>query len=76
MRDNLELIEWYDAVATSGWLEEVTDYEKTHPIVSLGWVIHEDDNCVILAATVSGESHNQRMSIPKGFITTRRTIQL
>jgi len=81
MSPRIELIVWNDAVADTGWKE---GKDAIHPMrcTSIGYVVFADRKCVILAGTwgVSTETkkmeHNNRMTIPKGFIVSRRRVKL
>ncbi len=84
----VEYIEWRDSfVSAAGWKfldEEQFDPEYGIIIQSVGFVIHEDDIWVVLAADIddqaeaqnSSGSTNRRMSIPKSTIVNRYTIDL
>lgn len=74
----VHVIEWLDAVATHGW-EDFGFKEGPHRCTSVGFVAHEDDEYVIVAATFAAgppAQTNNRISIPKGWITARRILSL
>lgn len=67
-------IEWVDAVADCEWNDNVK--AEIHPCKSIGWVVSETDDAICLANTISMESSNARMHIPKAWIKNRRIIRL
>ena len=79
-------LEWYDAFASGGgWYnrqqlkEEMLDVE--HWVREIGFVIHEDDKCIVFAPTwlpeqpkVSDERFSALQKIPKTWIQKRITL--
>lgn len=72
-------VEWTDAVASVGWSSDYAE-EKTHRIHSVGYVIKETEEDIVLAADVSTDNEsldtNRRMSIPVKWIKSRKEIKL
>jgi len=73
----LFLIEWEDASTRSGWqwLEDIKEDTNLLMIRSVGWVVYEDKNQLILGSHISGERNktiqlgiSDCMSIPKSSI--------
>lgn len=68
---NVSIIEWTDAATDHGWSTEAVAVEE---VTSIGWVIHESDTHLTLAADVGtvppapGDMTNRRIAIPKSWI--------
>jgi hypothetical protein len=65
-------VEWVDAVADIEWQDNVK--AEIHPCKSIGWVVDENKDALCIACTVSMESSNARIHIPKAWITKRKVI--
>jgi hypothetical protein len=70
----LVYVEWVDAVADCEWKENVD--AEIHACRSIGWVVSETDDAICLANTISMESSNARIHIPKSWIKNRKSITL
>ncbi len=68
------LVEWIDAVCSSGW--EIDSKPELHPCITLGYLITEDAEAVVIASTLSLGSNNARMIIPKAWIKKRKEIKI
>lgn len=67
-------VEWVDAVADAGWQEGTKT--EIHRCFSLGWIVSESDDAICIANTVSMDSSNARMHIPKSWIKQRKEIDI
>ena len=67
-------VEWVDAVADAGWQEGTKT--EIHRCYSLGWIVSESDDAICIANTVSMDSSNARMHIPKSWIKTRKELNI
>lgn len=67
-------VEWVDAVADVEWQDNVK--AEIHPCKSIGWIVDETKDALCIACTVSMDSSNARMHIPKAWITNRRVINI
>ena len=67
-------IEWWDAVSEAGW--ETVEQAETHPVLSIGFVVAEDNNAICIAAAISHDQSNSRMQIPKVMITKVKRVRL
>jgi hypothetical protein len=67
-------VEWVDAVADVEWEENVK--AEIHPCKSIGWIVNETKDALCIACTVSMDSSNARMHIPKAWITKRKVINI
>ena len=72
-------VEWWDAVASNGW-ESADDTKANvslHKIETVGFLVHEDDDCLVLAGSRSWDDDetNNRMAIPKRWIINRETLR-
>jgi hypothetical protein len=65
-------VEWVDAVADVEWEDNVK--AEVHPCKSIGWIVDENKDALCIACTVSMESSNARIHIPKAWITKRKVI--
>ena len=68
------LVEWVDAVCGAGW--EIESKPELHPCTTLGYLINEDADAVVIASTLSLGSNNARMVIPKAWIKKRKEIKI
>jgi hypothetical protein len=82
----LELIEWEDATNIPTWqdVDDVVDWATTRNfiVVNVGYVVHEDEQCVVLAARYSpGMDERDTVSVglferlPKGMIVRRQVLE-
>lgn len=69
----LMYVEWVDAVADVGWDDEP---EKTSIsiIKSVGWLVKDTKEEIVLAADYSEGDTNRRMAIPKAWVRNKKTI--
>jgi hypothetical protein len=67
-------IEWWDALSDSGW--EPLGETDIHPVLSIGFVVAEDNSAITLAAAYSIDQSNSRLHIPKGWITKMKRVRL
>jgi hypothetical protein len=67
-------VEWVDAVADVEWEDNVK--AEIHPCKSIGWIVDETKDALCLACTVSMESSNARIHIPKAWIKNRKVIKV
>lgn len=68
------LVEWIDAVCSAGW--EIDTKPELHPCTTIGFLITENDDAVCIASTLSLDSNNARMVIPKAWIKKRKEIKI
>ena len=74
------LVEWHDAISTSGW-EDIGTAEAPHLCRSLGFLVHETETFVVVAATWGQSGNdapqsNNRISIPRGWIVGIHDVTL
>lgn len=69
----LMYVEWVDAVADVGWDYEV-EATKISLIQSVGWLIKENKDEIVLAADYSEGDTNRRMAIPKSWIRNKKVL--
>lgn len=69
--NDIIIVEWSDACSSHGWTEQCSPDDGIASCVSVGRIVHEDKSQVILAATWSDASHNQRIAIPTAWIKSR-----
>lgn len=73
----VHVIEWLDAVADTGWKAHA-DAEPCQAVASVGLLVAEDDTRVVLAGSWGLNDGtmetNNRMTIPKGWITGRTVL--
>lgn len=74
MDSPITLIKWVDAHVDGSW--EMDIEAKLAECVSVGFVVKENDECIVLASTVSPPMHNCRITIPKAWIKERKLIKL
>jgi len=68
-------LKWRDSTSWNGWHNlPLTDY-KIVEIETIGFVIKETKNKIVIAHSISSENHvNGILAIPKGVIIKRRKI--
>ena len=67
-------VEWVDAVADVAWEEKVK--AAVHNCYSVGYLVDENSEAICIACTVSMDSSNARMHIPKQWIKVRKEIDI
>ena len=76
---DVHVIEWLDAVASTGWQKKAAA-DPCQPCTSVGYLVVEDKERVVLGGTwgMNGDEMetNNRMTIPKGWITRRSVLNL
>lgn len=65
--------EWDDAVAGAGWSKTKNKCDECN---SIGFLIEEDDEQITLAAAISGDQSNARITVPKKWLKKRKTIKI
>jgi hypothetical protein len=74
-------ITWKDHFSETGWkdkdeLEKWVKDRKKHPCVSIGQIVYEDDDVIVLAGSHDGEdSHGDFMAIYKNHIIKKRIVK-
>jgi hypothetical protein len=66
-------VEWVDAVADLGWQAQTVPC--LHPCRTIGYLIGETKDTLLIATTISMQESNARMHIPKAWVTNRRNIE-
>ena len=64
-------VSWSDAVSQDEWVElDEAKKLKPHAISTLGWLIHEDKDCVIVCLNIDlhRPGSSQMISIPRAWI--------
>lgn len=73
------VIVWKDAVADTGW-KLAADVEQAHTCTSIGMVVADSDESVVLAGTWSqgddGMETNNRITIPKGWVVSQKKVKV
>ena len=68
------IITWIDAETTHGW-QDNSDTDTSHTeVLTIGFLISEDEKSVVVASSVSDTSNNSRMKIPRGMILSMTEI--
>lgn len=78
----LLLVEWTDATNIPTWVElsEIAEWAKEGGFVcrNVGYLVHEDDDCIVLAARVALLAEPPQVGLferlPKRIITARREL--
>lgn len=68
-------VEWVDAVANTGW-DTAENADPVHRCKTIGFLIKEDKESMVIASTISEKESNARMTIPKAWIKKRRVVKL
>lgn len=76
MPPKIEAVEWLDAVSTQGWQDDTDEPEPCHPCLTVGFVVAEQKQFIVVAATWGGDQNNNRITIPKGWVQSRRVLNV
>lgn len=71
------LVIWEDAVSDDDWVDGDKQYElDLHTIHSLGFILKEDENQVIIALSldIQRDGSSQRLAVPKGMVREIRYL--
>ncbi len=71
------MVEWDDSYTELGWMSK-DNYELltvAHP-VSIGILVKEDDECIVLVQSMSGDQYTGSIAIPKGCIKRMRMLKV
>lgn len=79
----LVMVEWVDTTNIATWtnLDDIAEWAADGGFVcrNIGYLIHEDDQCVVLAARVALGAEPPQVGlferVPKGVITARWTLK-
>jgi hypothetical protein len=78
-RQHYPLVEvWWDDATDmpSGWIEAIEEIEvKPCIILTIGFLVKETDDYVIVALDTNNGGHNGRSQIPKGMIRNMKIIK-
>lgn len=66
----LVFVEWVDTVSDAGW--ETKETVNTKLVKQVGWIVHNDDDVLKIASTVSEEEYYSVTAIPVGCIRSVR----
>tara|TARA_R110002012_G_scaffold16384_2_gene63285 strand:- start:1599 stop:1820 length:222 start_codon:yes stop_codon:yes gene_type:complete len=66
----LVFVEWVDTVSDAGW--ETKETVNTKLVKQVGWIVHNDDDALKIASTVSEEEYYSVTAIPVGCIRSVR----
>lgn len=67
-------ITWDDAASNNGWVDFPPPPLEPQTVVTVGFLIQEDDRYIQVAHTVSDTEYNGDIQIPKGMILKRETL--
>jgi hypothetical protein len=74
MDSAIVIVRWVDAHVDGSW-EQETD-GKLADVTTVGFLVKETDESLVIASTVSPPMHNCRITIPKAWIKERKVIKL
>lgn len=73
----IEHIKWVDAEGSDGWHRMGQEEYKICILESVGFVVHEDDDLLVIAQTIAKDNmHNTRSKIPKACIVERHKLKV
>ena len=75
-------IEWQDAMANEGWLEDPVGWAKEEDsfVRQIGWILEENDKFMVLAGRNNPSNHGDEyqwgsvLKIPKTWIRARKRV--
>jgi len=72
---DVEVVSWLDAETSAGWHWKDTEAYLLSPVETIGFVVKETKDLLVLAQTVANDGwHNNRSKIPKSLITKRKKL--
>lgn len=70
-------VEWDDACDLSlGWVNWGDVKREIHLVVSVGFLVGESPDGIVLASAISEDAHNSHFSIPRGTVLRIHDIPL
>jgi len=72
--NSVEVIRWKDALSDHGWSD--TREAELADVLSVGFLIAENKEAVMIATTWAEPESNGRMNIPKGWIKSRKKVSI
>jgi len=74
--DNPYYIEWWDACTEHGWmeLEELKDDNSLTKCVTLGFIVKENEHCIVVSHTVALGGFNSYISIPTKWVILKKRV--
>lgn len=70
----VERVVWQDSVLLDGWQDIATLSFEASVIYTLGYLVHEDERAIHIAAALHGTEAAGVIVIPKGVIASRERI--
>jgi len=71
-------VTWLDSTAQGGWHDghEIEEFSKIEPlrIQSLGWVVSEEDNWIVLAMSVCESRAGELLKIPQSVVESVKCL--
>jgi hypothetical protein len=80
-RGTLVLVTWLDAHSEVGWEDVKNVYLKPDVVLSVGWVISDNEDALVLAADVDAKARgrkkdvNRTILIPRGMVIGTTEVQ-
>ncbi len=66
---------WVDAVSHSGWIDEA-DVPSVHQVETIGILVKENDEEIVIASTKSGTEVNCIIAIPRAWVKDFHRVRL
>ena len=68
-------IDWKDAQTDHGWEYEEDLKIEVPVVITVGFLVKENDEAVLIASSVGTDRHsNRRVIIPKGMVIARKVL--
>lgn len=68
-------IDWKDAQTTHGWETADEVIVEIPQVITVGFLVKEDEHGVVVASTVGTDRHsNARITIPLGMVVSRKDL--
>jgi len=77
-KTKITLVVWYDAVAENGWItkEDAKANCKLDKCVSIGHLVDQNEERILIACTKSDNEYNAMINIPNAWIDTIKEYNL
>jgi hypothetical protein len=76
MNPTFAYVKWLDAQMEGHWLDKIPAPDEDLAIYSIGWLLHESDDRVILLQSLGDGTYGNALHIPKGMIQELVKVEL
>lgn len=70
------LVHWLDAMMVGHWQEGTPDPREDLAVYSAGFLLHEDDERIVLVQSLTDGSYGNELQIPRGMVRSITRVPL